>query len=280
MGGVHGGCSHKSRILCPAFGDDVMGMVKRVRWMRVLTDDSPNTFSMKYSSISAVASLALVASVALTPSFAQGEEGGYVYNRGEARFQDNVYNFLKHFSYDQYYWCQDYLFTTSNNSFVDNMDFAYYSGHGNNFYLGMGPGTSGGDVSIGSSTKWGDRDLEFIVFQSCQVVPSPIDRADWYQNWVGNNDTFQGLHQAIGYRTNSYSGNGISNNYGGRISSNQRCWQAWFAAVDDERSWFRGASYPGYASVVLYPGLDNDRYYSPGGDPPAGHSNLRIYYQY
>lgn len=239
---------------------------------------------MKITQLIPVGAALLVASASVSPAFAQGEEGGYVYNGGEARFTNNVYNFIKHFSYDQYYWCEANLFTTSNNSYVDNMDFSYYSGHGNNFLMGMGPGASTSSVTVGSTTQWGNRDLEFIVFQSCQVVPSPIDRSDWYQPWVGATDTFQGLHQAIGYRVNSYSGNGISNNYGGRVRGNQRVWQAWFAAVNDERSWwystFVSSSYPGYASVVLYPGLDNDRYYSFGGDPPAGHSSLRIYYQH
>ena len=226
--------------------------------------------------------LTILATLALTGTslFAQGVEGGYVYNRGEARFTDNVFNFLDHFSYDQYFWCEDWLFTTSNNSFVDNMDIAYYSGHGNNFYLGMGPGASASGVSIGSSTQWGDADLEFIIFQSCAVVPSPIERSDWYQRWVGTNDVFQGLHHAIGYRTNSYSGNGISNNYGSRVRSNQRVRQAWFAAVDDERSWWRGANYPGYASGVYHATCSNDRYYSFVADPPAGHASLTITYQH
>jgi hypothetical protein len=240
---------------------------------------------MRIHSFVAMATAVFLASVTVTPSFAQLEEGGYVYNKGESRFVNNVYNFLKHFNYEQYFWCEADLFTTNDHLYVDNMDFAYYSGHGNNFYLGMGPGSAVSGVNIGPTTQWGDLDLEFIVFQSCKVVPSPIDRADWYQPWVGANDTFQGLHQAIGYRTNSYSGNGISNNYGGRIQNNQRCWQAWFAAVDDERSWWNSfwywdQSYPGYASVVLYPGLDNDRYYNFGADPPAGHNSLWIYYQY
>ena len=236
---------------------------------------------MKNSTTLAIfASLALLGSTP-TPALA-GEEGGYVYNHGEQRFVDNVYNFIKHFSYDQYYWCEDYQFTTSNTSYVDNMDFAYYSGHGNKWYMGMGPGTSGASgVSIGSKTQWGDSDLEFIVFQSCQVVPSPIEKSDWFSTWAGPKKTFQGLHQAIGYRVNSNSGNGISNNFGSRIASGQCVWQAWFNAVDDERFWFFGwSTYPGYASVVLYPGLDFDTYYSFGVDPPAGHTSLRSYYQY
>lgn len=224
---------------------------------------------------------ALLAALTLTAAGASAaEEGGYVYNQGEARFVDNVYNFIKHFSYDQYYWCQSYMFTSSNNSYVDAMDFAYYSGHGNNYYLGMGPGASSSGVSLGSATKWGDTDLEFVVFQSCKVIPSPLDTSNWWSRWTGSNGVFQGLHQAIGYRTNSYSGNGISNNFGGRIASGQCVWQSWFNSVNDERSWWRGSFYPGYASVVLYPGLDYDTYYSFGVDPPAGHGALRIYYQH
>lgn len=224
---------------------------------------------------------ALLAALTLTASASNAaEEGGYVYNGGEDRFVDNVWNFVKHFSYDQYYWCQAYEFTTSNNYYVDAMDFAYYSGHGNNFYIGMGPSASTSGVSLGSTTKWGDTDLEFIVFQSCKVIPAPIDRSDWYQRWIGTNGVFQGLHQAIGYRTNSYSGNGISNNFGNRIASNQCVWQSWFNAVDDERSWWYGSSYPGYASAVMYPGLDYDRYYNFGGDPPRPMYSLRIWYQH
>jgi hypothetical protein len=223
--------------------------------------------------------VALIATVALPVS--ADRVGGYVYNQGEARFVDNVYNFIKYFAYEQYYWANAYEFTTHQNSYADAMDIAYYSGHGNNWYMGMGPGSvSPQYVSIPYAGAWGDNQMEFIIFQSCQVIPSPLDVSNWWGNWVGSGRPFQGLHQAIGYRTNSYSGNGISNNYGNRVRAGQGMWQAWFAAVNDERAWWKGADYPGYASVVLYPGLDNDTKYSFGADPPANHGALRIYYQY
>jgi len=237
------------------------------------TDRRPRTFL----ALAAIAAMVL----ATFPAAAGTKEGGYVYNQGEARFVDNVYNFIKHFSYEQYYWAQYYEFTTSNNTYVDAMDLAYYSGHGNYWYIGMGPGSvSPQGVSIGTGSAWGDTQLEFIIFQSCQVIPSVPDKSNWWGNWVGASKPFSGLHQAIGYRTLSYSGNGISNNFGSRVASGQAMWQAWFAAVNDERSYWAGANYPGYASVVLYPGLDNDTYYSFGADPPAGSGSLRTYYQY
>lgn len=226
--------------------------------------------------IALVAVLALT--TALSPLLAGTKEGGYVYN-GESRFVDNVYNFLKHFTYEQYFWAEAYEFKSSNNTYVDAMDVAYYSGHGSPWYITTHHGPPQVGLSLASGVGWGDTQLEFIIFQSCTVVPSVPD-GNWWSNWLGTGRAFQGLHQAIGYRTLSYSGNGISNNFGGRVKNGQAMWQAWFAAVNDERSWWRGSDYPGYASVVLYPGLDNDTYYAFGADPPAGHGNLRTYYQY
>lgn len=223
--------------------------------------------------------LALVAVLALPVSAER--VGGYVYNQGEARFIDNVWNFIKWFAYEQYYWTEAYEFTSYNNWYIDAMDVAYYSGHGNYWYIGMGPGSSSPQyVSTPTAGAWGDNQLEFIIFQSCQVLPSIPDVANWWSNWAGSGRPFQGLHQAIGYRTNSYSGNGISNNFGWRVKVGQAMWQAWFAAVNDERAWWKGANYPGYASVMLYPGLDNDTRYYYGADPPANHTWLRTYYQY
>lgn len=222
-----------------------------------------------------IAALALTFALSLPVSGAQ--VGGYVYN-GESRFQDNVWNFIKHFSYTQYYWAEAYEFNTANNYYVDAMDVAYYSGHGSPWYITTKAVPSQG-LSIANGVPWGDYNLEFIIFQSCTVVPS-VETANWWSNWTGAGRAFQGLHQAIGYRTLSYSGNGISNNYGGRVAAGQAMWQGWFNAVNDERSWWRGSSYPGYASVVLYPGLDNDTLYYFGPDPPAGSGWLRTYYQY
>lgn len=229
-------------------------------------------------------SAVLVITLAVSPVLAGSREGGYVYN-GESRFVDNVWNFIKHFSYEQYFWAETYEFTTSNNSFVDAMDLAYYSGHGNFWYITTKAGPPQEGLTLTTGTSWGDRNLQFIIFQSCSVVPSVPEMnagqiTNWWSSWVGAGHAFQGLHQAIGYRTESYSGNGISDNFGGRVASGQAMWQAWFNAVNDERSWWRGSDYPGYASVVLYPGLDNDTYYASGPKPPAGSTWLRTYYQY
>ncbi|MEP6768283.1 MAG: hypothetical protein ABJC61_06410, partial [Acidobacteriota bacterium] len=48
--------------------------------------------------VALIAVLAL--SFAFSPPMSAAQIGGYVYN-GESRFVDNVYNFIKHFSYQQ-----------------------------------------------------------------------------------------------------------------------------------------------------------------------------------
>ena len=242
-----------------------------------------------------------IIAAAVQPAHAYDEqEGGYVYqytSSSEDRFLDNVYNFLfcfdldyigrkyKDTTMDQYYWAESPCFDTYNNFFLDGVDFAYYSGHGNNWLITMGPGADyspdyvylHGSKFNGRHKGWGDNSLEFVTFQSCAVLPSPIERSDWYSNWVAEPyDLFDGLHQAIGYRVNSYSGNGISADYGDRIANNDEAvWQAWFNAVNTERDGY----YPGYASAVMHPDNDGESYGCQFGDPDPSHTALKIWYQ-
>jgi len=222
--------------------------------------------------------------------------GGYVYE-GESRFVDNVWNFVSQFDSgwnpwevmygrnwerDQYYYCETFQWDTYHQMRVDYMDFSYYSGHGNNFLIDMRPGET---VWFNNCPGYGDLpnngDLEFLVFQSCAVIPGPPDVSDWWSPWWEHNGDhiFQGMHQAIGYRTGSYSGNSVSTIFGNRVKVGQPVWQAWFDAVNDQRAMSGGGSYPGYAAAVMYPPLDNDSIYVYGADPPMNAHWLRIYWQ-
>lgn len=222
--------------------------------------------------------------------------GGYVYE-GEHRFVDNVWNFIsqfddgvnpweaasgKNWSRDQYYYCEDFQFLSAHQYRVDAEDFAYYSGHGSPYSIGMRPGES---VWLPDAPGYGDLpnggDLEFIVFQSCAVIPAPPDRADWWSNWweSGGKHIFQGLHQACGYRTNSWSGNSVSTLFGQYVKIGQPVWQAWFHAVQTQRCWHGGGVYPGYACAVMYPPNENDSIYYYSADSPMDAHWLRIYWE-
>jgi hypothetical protein len=103
------------------------------------------------------------------------EEGGYVGCVGQGH-DVVVYNFLKHFSYEQYYWGYKHQWSYNNNNRVDAMDFAIFAGHGNRWLIALLDGNVNLTTAGGSSHKgYGNIDCEFVAFESCKVVPSPLE---------------------------------------------------------------------------------------------------------
>lgn len=242
-----------------------------------------------------LASLFLLTNVTL---FAANRDiGGYV-DRAESRFVRNVWNFIKNFStrqnvgsyswqYIQYYWAEPFEFGSSHQNYVDYVDLAYVAGHGSEYYIQTNQSTGTG-FDFRNAPPYGDLanngDLEFLIIESCNTVASaPEHPADW---WTPYNNMFQGLHQFVGFRTLSVSDNGIPNNFANRLKGNQKVWQSWFAAVDDERYWIfnptldDGAAYPGFASVICYASTANDRIGSYAADPAGGTAGMWTYWQY
>jgi hypothetical protein len=226
----------------------------------------------------------------ITTRLAAQEEGGYAGNDSTA--PNVVYNFLRHFDHEQFYWAIKAQFTSNNNNRVDAMDFAYYCGHGApwkiGYYLnGSGSGASGtiNLTTAGSSSHrgYGDTDLEFIVFHSCQVIPSPLEYNDWYSNWVSeSDDIFDGMHMALGFRTSTLisTAPGIADYFGRRMADRGRyvVLDTWFDAINAEGNHSGGYD---YGCAVMYPGADDDIYQGTViADPPETHTNLRVWYQH
>ena len=111
-----------------------------------------------------VVACGLLASASLEA--ADRKEGGYVGTYTEGH-DEVVYNYLKHFSYEQYYYSRPFQFGSSNNARVDAMDMAIFGGHGNNWYIST---TDGGvdlsNVGSGPNAGWGDVQAEFVAFES------------------------------------------------------------------------------------------------------------------
>jgi hypothetical protein len=168
-------------------------------------------------------------------------------------------------------------FTIWNNAQVDSIYFAYYCGHGSWWHINTywGPidlETAGGSDNLG----YGDTNLEFIAYHSCSVIPSPEEVTNWWGPWISEpDDTFDGLHQALGFRTPAWiaSATYIADYYGGRIYNNWSVLWSWFEAIDVE------GIYGECGSVVLYPGTEADTYGFNVPDPPQNHQSLRIWYQ-
>lgn len=222
-----------------------------------------------------------------TKSYAQ-YEGGYCGN--DPTTPGVVWNFIKHFSYEQYYWACGNQFTYNNNNRVDLMHFAYYCGHGAPWYIGYysncaGSGSSSyinlATAGYSSHKGYGDRNLNFIVFHSCKVIPSPIETSNWWQNWVSeSDDIFDGLHMALGFRTYSLisTAPGIANFYGTRMAGVNYVLWSWFDAINAKGNHSSGYD---YGCAVMYPPAQNDKY---NGtmivDPPENHTWLTAWYQY
>ena len=223
------------------------------------------------------------------------EIGGYV-DRAEDRFVRNVWNFIKNFQgwqnigmhrYKevQYFWAEPFEFKSNYRSFVDKMDLAYVAAHGNSYYVQTNK-SAGTGVDLRSCPGYGNvatgGDLDFLVIESCSTVASAPEApasGDWWTPWTS---IFQGLHQLVGFRTLSYSDNGIPNRYANLLKANGGVWQSWFKAVDGERT-YSGSSYstyPGFASAIIYTTTENDRLGKYAADPAGGATNMKTWWQY
>jgi Family of unknown function (DUF6345) len=214
---------------------------------------------------------------AISAKAADRMEGGYVGSGGQIAV-DVVWNFIHHFSYEQYYWSQDFQFTSYNNHRVDAMDFAFYCGHGNQWYLTM---SSGPDVDLSTAGNtadkgYGDWNCEFLAMESCDVIPSPIELTDWYTNWRHTGGIFDGIHQVCGYHTVAYFATcrQICDYYGGLIHAGYGVWQSWFDAINHE------SALDEMGAAVMDVNCQNDTHETFAPDPPENDQNIIEWYQY
>jgi hypothetical protein len=80
-------------------------------------------------------------------------------------------------------------------NWADNVDFVYFSGHGNTsgFYFGT---THADHQAASTDCEWGDKDLDWIALSACQVLKqssSPWNTWGW--------PVFKGLHTILGMDT-------------------------------------------------------------------------------
>ena len=167
------------------------------------------------------------------------------------------------------------IFSTRNNDYVDTGDLVYFCGHGGNFGIRD-------NIYLPDVPGWGDKDMEFILFQSCSVIPSPDDVEDWASPWWEHDGKgiFQGLHIACGLRSKGWAGDLISaEKVGAKLRRGLPVIQAWFLGQQEVRTIRGAAEYPSLASALCYPGLDWDTLYDYGPDPPRDAHWLGIWWE-
>jgi hypothetical protein len=81
--------------------------------------------------------------------------------------------------------------------YVDDVDIAWYSGHGSPG--GFTFNTNHTDTAITpSDARWGNRDLEWLQLQSCNVLEDTNGKHDYFSRW---GPAFAGLHILNGFDT-------------------------------------------------------------------------------
>lgn len=191
-------------------------------------------------------------------------------------------------TFGDYYWDQPYMWTTSEDSFVDRWNITLMEGHGNT-WLFTTRSNCCDVVNLNSSSQpgYGDRagdTMRFLVLKGCSIIPGPPDRSNWADPWWR---IFKGLRQAVGFRTEMYIDDDISYGFAKNIASNYRVLDSWFAATNGSSSyqWERfwgswGDQIYGYGTVVMIPGHEGDGIYSTGAAPAASSAGLTIWYQH
>jgi hypothetical protein len=85
-------------------------------------------------------------------------------------------------------------------TYVDNVDMQWYTGHG--WPGGFTFKSSVDDTQIvPSDAQWGDRDLEWLQLESCEVLRDTTGTDDYFGRW---GPTMDGLHMLNGFHTNAY----------------------------------------------------------------------------
>ncbi len=100
-------------------------------------------------------------------------------------------------------WESDFKKTSaggSDSSYVDAVDAQWYTGHGSAGGITF-KNTSHQDGSITpSDARWGDKDLEWMQLESCQVLRDTNGANDYFARWA---PAFDGLHLLNGFDTNA-----------------------------------------------------------------------------
>jgi len=138
-------------------------------------------------------------------------------------------------------WVKDFIDKDNaglDNYYIDSVDLSVYIGHGNGYGFDLeGSGVNNGSLTYNEAKKgkaWGNIDLEFHAWLSCQVLEETYDGELWWQRW---GPTFNGLHLICGFETNASVGTHKHLKYFAKNihQYSKTIKEAWFDAADDDQ---------------------------------------------
>lgn len=159
----------------------------------------------------------------------------------------NYVNFMDNKAINRYKWTKPTAWVSDfidkdnggfDHLYVDDVDISTYIGHGNGYGFNLeGSGSQNGSLTYWEAAKgkaWGNRDLEYQVWLSCQVLEEVYQGKEWWERW---GPTFNGLHLICGFQTNASTGTHKQLKYFAQnvYNSKKTVRRAWFDAADSDQ---------------------------------------------
>jgi hypothetical protein len=148
------------------------------------------------------------------------------------------------FTDSQYYWAEPRLFLSQKDSFINSVHIALTEVHGNwglfstrdnqddLVFLSSIPSSGYGGGGGGSLAYW--------IIHSCEVIPTQTDESTSFDVWW---DIFNGLHAAVGYRTEMWIDDDVTGPFGFAIGLGAPVVPAWLNEVASNDSYDDGDTY-------------------------------------
>ncbi|MFK7746968.1 MAG: DUF6345 domain-containing protein [Kordia sp.] len=151
--------------------------------------------------------------------------------RNAKGFSDTLQG-VKQFDFgDNFAWDQDFEKSGKGNPtsgtdtiYADNVDIAFFSGHGSRNYLLFGRNDVDNGKAQNTEMELGDKDLEWIVFDGCNA----LDYNDVFDRWGWG--VFKGLHFILGFATICYDRSDRGEKFAKRLNDSWTVREAWIKA--------------------------------------------------
>ena len=184
------------------------------------------------------------------------------------------------FTDSQYYWAEPFEFYADRDSFVNSVQIALNEVHGNWNLFSTEKNDADfvylSDVPAGGYGSGSGGSLAFWILHSCEVIPTATDESTSFDVWW---NIFDGLHAAVGYRTEMWIADGATGPFGFAVGLGAPVISAWINEVvsdtaynpdTDYKDGNRGISEPmGRPSAIAVTGHGDDTAHDVGPLPAA-----------
>jgi len=145
----------------------------------------------------------------------------------------------------QYYWAEPRLFLDENHEFVDGVQVALTEVHGNwGLFTTLKNNADFVHLSDVPTDGYGGADgaglLAYWILHSCEVIPTAADSTTSYDVWW---NIFNGLHAALGYRTEMWINDEISGKFGLLVGLGAPMISAWLSTIINDDSYSPSDTY-------------------------------------